>query len=135
MKKPLWVALGLAALAFAACAVGAVLFGGRALACGASHPDNLIGCTFAPTMQLTVDVTGNVDEVVFYSTGSDTQPVGRITTNGKDTTQTIGLSTSPPYYFVVRQGTRTNTSRVVGFDTMQASAHLTIRGLDQWEGW
>ncbi len=135
MKKRLCRAAGLAVLAFAAIMVGGVLIGSHTLECMDDHPDNLVGCVFSPPAQLTVDVTGNVDEVVLYAATEGAQPVGRIVTNGRNKTRKLALATSPQYYFVVRKGSQTYSSPLIGWSTKQQPAHLQIRGLNEWQGW
>lgn len=135
MTRKLW--LGLAAVIVIACALGGALLAGteRGRDCVSNHTSNLVPCLLAPTVAVTVTVTGNVDEVTFLLADQDAAPVARIQTNGQDTTETVRLSTLSRYYFVIRKGAENRQSRPVGFETTQSSAHLTIRSLNEWEGW
>ncbi len=96
------------------------------------------------TMQ--VQVTGNVDEVLFYQVGKSDQPVAVLQTHGKDTTASVELNnstsnaifyTSAPtqYYFVAIQGEKKSQSRYVCCSTSPANqiGYLTIRDLNNYE--
>ncbi len=107
----------------------------KAAGCIGEHPDNLLGCLLAGPVAISVQVTGQVDQVSFYRADGSNDPVATIATNGRDMTQTISLPTSARYYFVVKKGDQVYQSRSVGFSTNQTRADLLIRGLNQWEGW
>lgn len=101
--------------------------------CLSKNPGNLLGCVLAGPVAVTVQVSGNVDAVAFYSTDDPSQPAAKVATNGKDTNQVVSLPTYALYYFVTRKGSQEYRSRTFGFDTNQARANLTIQGLNQWE--
>ncbi len=107
----------------------------QAAGCISEHADNFFGCLLAGPVAISVQVTGNVDQVSFYSEDDSNHPLATIATNGKDVTQVVSLATSSRYYFVVKKGEQTYQSRLVGFETNQARANLVIRGLNQYEGW
>ncbi len=107
----------------------------KAAGCMSEHADNFIGCLLAGPVDISVQVTGNVDQVSFYREHDADHPVATIATNGKDVTQVISLPTSSRYYFVVKKGEQVYQSRMVGFETSQSRAKLLIRALDSYEGW
>ncbi len=135
MKKWLWP--GLVVIVLAACLLAGITTLGseKGQVCLNKHLDNFVGCYLAGPVALSVQVTGNVDQVSFYKRVNDGMLVATIATNGRDTTETIYLPTYYSYYFVVQKGDQTFSSKPVGFDSNQQNAKLNIRGLDQWEGW
>ncbi len=103
--------------------------------CLSKHSDNLIGCVLAGPVALTVQVVGDIDQVLIYRADDETNPMATISTSGKAVTQTVQLPTHYQYYMVMKKGTETYRSKTVGFDSNQSTATLTIRGIGQWEGW
>ncbi len=103
--------------------------------CLSRNADNLVGCVLAGPVTLTVKVDGNVDQVIIYRTDDESRAMATISTQGQPVTQTVQLPTHYKYYMVMKKGAETYQSRPVGFDTNQATATVTIRGLGQYEGW
>jgi pantothenate kinase len=96
--------------------------------------------------EVTVHVSGSVDEVLFYKTSDEQTPVATIQTNGKDVTQKVLLrngsgfsiltQTDPEqYYFVTKQGSNTYHGGIIccQMGIIQRQETLDIKGLDQWQ--
>ncbi len=135
MKK--WIMTGAVVIVFAL-----VLFFGYSVVatekgqvCLAKHSDNLVGCMLAGPVALTVQVVGQVDQVLIYRADDEAKPVVTINTQGQTLTQTVQLPTQYQYYLVTAKGDQRARGRTIGFDTNLATATVTIRGLGQYEGW
>ncbi len=135
MRNRIWI--GLVIVVIAVCGLaGIMIFGSeKGAICLNKHLDNFVGCYLAGPVALSVQVTGNVDQVSFYKRVNDGMLVATIATNGKDVTETVYLPTYYSYYFIVQKGDQTFSSKPIGFDSNQQNAKLNVRGLDQWEGW
>ncbi len=96
--------------------------------------------------QVSVSVSGSVDEVGIYNAADRSQAVASIQTNGQDTTQEIGLPTADgsswliqtnpaQYYFVSKKDGQLYMSSPiccrVGF--FPEHRQLIIRSLSEWE--
>ena len=96
--------------------------------------------------EVTVHVSGSVDQVQFFKTSDEQTPVATIQTNGKDTTQQVLLKngsgfsilkqTDPEqYYFVTKQDGNTYRGGIIccQMGIIQRQETLDIKSLDQWQ--
>jgi len=93
-----------------------------------------------------VQVSGGVDQVLFYRTAGSEQPVATITTNGQPTRTSVSLQNATrssflvqqgpaKYYYVAKKGDQSYTSPAICCETgfSNKTETLTIRGLNDWE--
>jgi pantothenate kinase len=96
--------------------------------------------------EVTVNVSGSVDQVQFFKTTDEQTPVATIQTNGEDVTQKVLLKngsgfsilkqTDPEqYYFVTMQNGNTYRGGIIccQMGIIQRHETLDITGLDQWQ--
>lgn len=133
MTRTVWFGLITVLLAFGMIVGTFALGRDKFKDCWNDHRDNLIGCALAPSVALSVKVSGAVDEVTILRAHDD-QVMGKIVTLGQDVTEVVYLPSTHRYYVVIRKGTQTRRSTAHGFETTQTHDRLEVFSLDHWEG-
>lgn len=133
MTKALWFGLVIVLLVFGIVAGAFTVGSDKFKTCWNDNRDNLVGCALAPSVALSVTVSGTVDEVTILRADDD-QPMGKVVTHGQDVTETVYLPSTDRYYVVIRKGDLTRRGTAHGFETSQTTDQLEIFAIDHWEG-